>query len=168
MIDDLNSCKIKVGEGLMSEIYKKILIATDGSEHSKHTVEYGVELARLSGARLYAVYVIDTAAFASIPMDAGWEMMYSLLQEEGRKATQSIEDMAGETEVQVEQVMLDGHPAHEIIDFANKNDIDVIIMGTHGKSGLDRFLLGSVTEKVIRSSNIPVFVVRTPSDKKEE
>ncbi|MCS3924222.1 universal stress protein [Methanosalsum natronophilum] len=151
-----------------STIYKNILIATDGSEHSENTIKYGVELAKLSGARLFAVYVVDTGAFASIPMDAEWEMMYSLLQDEGKKATERVEEMSNEYGVEVEQVLLDGQPAHEIIDFAEKNNISVIIMGTHGKSGLDRFLLGSVAERVIRSSDIPVFVVRMSDDDNDE
>ncbi len=153
-----------------SEIYRNILIATDGSKLSEHTIKYGVELAKLGGSKLYAAYVVDTADFASIPMesDAGWETMYSLLKEEGKQATQNVEDIAERAGVDVEQVLLEGHPAHEIIEFSSKNDIDIIVMGTHGKSGLNRFILGSVAEKVIRSSKIPVFVVPAEEDSENE
>ncbi|HID26562.1 MAG TPA: universal stress protein [Methanosarcinales archaeon] len=61
----------------------------------------------------------------------------------------------------VERVILDGNPAEEIVNFANNNSIDLIVMGTMGKSGLDRFLLGSVAEKVTRTSLIPVMVVKS-------
>jgi len=149
-----------------SEFYRKILIATDGSEPNKKSISYGIELARLSGAKVYAVYVVDTAAFASIPMDTGWEMMYELLQEEGKNATRAVEDAAKTSGVESESVVIEGHPSHEIIDFAQNNDIDVIVLGTLGKSGLDRFLLGSVAEKVTRNSKVPVMVVRG-STKKE-
>ena len=145
---------------MQSELYKKILIATDGSEQNKDAISYAIELAKLSGAKLYALYVVDTAAFASIPMDAGWEMMYELLQDEGNNATKTIEEVAKEAGVEVEKTVLEGHPSHEIIEFAEKNDASIIIMGTLGKSGLDRFLLGSVAEKVTRNSTVPVLVVR--------
>lgn len=145
---------------MQSELYKKILIATDGSEQNKNAISYAIELAKLSGAKLYALYVVDTAAFASIPMDAGWEMMYELLQDEGKTATKGVEELAKEAGVEVEQTVLEGHPSHEIIEFAEKNDVNVIVMGTLGKSGLDRFLLGSVAEKVTRNSKVPVLVVR--------
>jgi nucleotide-binding universal stress UspA family protein len=149
------------GEGDMkSEMYRKILIATDGSEPSKKAISYGIELAKLSEAKVYAVFVVDTASFASIPMDTGWEMMYELLQKEGADATRLVEDDAKASGLDVESVVIDGHPSHEIIDFAERNDIDLIVMGTLGKSGLDRFLLGSVAEKVTRNAKVPVLVVR--------
>lgn len=143
-----------------SELYKKILIATDGSEPNKKAVAYGIELARLSGAKVNVAYVVDTAAFASVPMDAGWEMMYELLQKEGTEAIQQIVDDAKASGIDIEGSLLEGHPSHEIIEFAQNNEIDVIVLGTLGKGGLDRFLLGSVAEKVTRNSKVPVLVVR--------
>ena len=145
---------------MASILYKKILIATDGSDYTKNSVEYGIDLAKSTEAKLHAVYVVDTAAFASIPMDAAWESMYELLRQEGEEATKYVSDKAWEEGLEVERVTIEGHPADEIIKYAEKNDISLIIMGTLGKSGLDRFLLGSVAEKVVRNSKIPVLVVR--------
>jgi len=145
---------------MKSEMYKKILIATDGSKPNKKAISYGIELAKLSEAKVYAVFVVDTASFASIPMDTGWEMMYELLQKEGTDATRLVEDDAKALGVDVESAVIEGHPSHEIIEFAENNDIDLIVMGTLGKSGLDRFLLGSVAEKVSRNAKVPVLVVR--------
>ena len=142
------------------ELYRKILITTDGSEPNKKAISYGIELARLSGAKVYVVYVVDTATFASIPMDSGWEVMYELLQKEGNEAMQHIIDDAKVSGVEIESSLLEGHPSQEIIEFSQDNDIDIIVLGTLGKSGLDRFLLGSVAEKVTRNSKIPVLVVR--------
>ena len=104
--------------------------------------------------------MVDTAAFASVPMDAGWEMMYELLQKEGNEAIQQIVDDAKASGIDIEGSLLEGHPSHEIIEFAQNNEIDVIVLGTLGKGGLDRFLLGSVAEKVTRNSKVPVLVVR--------
>ncbi|NPE31564.1 universal stress protein, partial [Methanococcoides sp. SA1] len=113
-----------------------------------------------SGAKLYVVYVVDTAAFASIPMDAGWEMMYELLETEGKDASNQVVELGEAQGLEIESAVLEGHPSNEIIEFAEGNDIDLIVIGTLGKSGLDRFLLGSVAEKVTRNSKVPVLVVR--------
>ncbi len=145
---------------MASKLYKKILIATDGSEYTKNAVDYGIDFANNTGAKLHAIYVVDTAAFASIPMDAAWESMYELLRQEGDEATKYVADRAQAEGLEVERNTVEGHPADEIIKYAEKNAISLIVMGTLGKSGLDRFLLGSVAEKVVRTSKIPVLVVR--------
>ena len=145
---------------MAGKLVKKILIATDGSEYTKNAVDHGIELAKNTGAKLYTIYVIDTAAFASIPMDAAWESMYELLKQEGDEATKYVEERAEAEGLSIERLTIEGHPAEEIIKFAEKNSINLIVMGTLGKSGLDRFLLGSVAEKVVRNSKIPVLVVR--------
>jgi nucleotide-binding universal stress UspA family protein len=145
---------------MAGKLIKKILIATDGSEYTKSAVDYGIDLAKNIEAKLYIIYVIDTAAFASIPMDAAWESMYELLKQEGDEATKYVAERAENEGLSTERQIIEGHPAEEIIKFAEKDSINLIVMGTLGKSGLDRFLLGSVAEKVVRNSKIPVLVVR--------
>ncbi|MBU4076499.1 MAG: universal stress protein [Euryarchaeota archaeon] len=145
---------------MASKLYKKILIATDGSEYTKNSIDYGLELAKNTQAELHVLYVIDTAAFASIPMDAAWESMYELLKKEGDEATRYAAEKAEAEGLTVEKLTVEGHPAEEIIKYAEKNSMNIIVMGTLGKSGLDRFLLGSVAEKVVRASKIPVLIVR--------
>ena len=145
---------------MASKFYEKILIATDGSEYTKNAVDYGIDLAKSTGAKLFAIYVVDTAAFASIPMDAAWESMYELLKQEGDMAIKYVAQRAEVEGLEVEGNLIEGHPADEIIRYSEKNSISLIVMGTLGKSGLDRFLLGSVAEKVVRNSKIPVLVVR--------
>src|SRR5659263_54031 len=145
---------------MASKLYEKILIATDGSEYTKNAVDYGIDLAKIAGAKLFTTYVVDTAAFASIPMDAAWESMYELLRQEGDLDMKYVAEKAGEEGLEVEANIIEGHPADEIIKYSEKNSISLIVLGTLGKSGLDRFLLGSVAEKVVRNSKIPVLVVR--------
>ncbi|WP_406656268.1 universal stress protein [Methanolobus sp. ZRKC2] len=151
---------------MKSDLYKKIFIATDGSEQNEKAVQHALELAKTCGAKLYAGYVVDTAAFASIPMDAGWEMMYELLEKEANDSTATVGDMAEKKSVPFEAVVLEGHPGPEIVKFAEEQEIDLIVMGTLGKRGLDHFLLGSVAENVIRNSKVPVLVVRGKSAEK--
>lgn len=154
----------KRGGFMEQELYKKILIATDGSANTRRAVKYGIELARVAGADVCAVYVLDTSVFASMPMDAAWESMYELLRAEGNEALKYVEDKGGQSGVSVESVVLDGHPAHEIVDYANENEIDLIVMGTLGKTGLDRILLGSVASTVAHTSTIPVMIIRGTGD----
>ncbi len=144
---------------MVSKLYRKILIATDGSEYTKKAVDYGIDIADNTGAKLYAIYVIDTRSYGSIPLSAPTEYAYSLLRQEGDAAIKYVAEKAEAAGLEVEGIIIEGHPAEEIIKYAENNSIDLIVMGTLGKSGLDRFLLGSVADKVIRNSKIPVFAV---------
>lgn len=146
---------------MTSEFYRNIVVATDGSENSDRAISYGIEIAKMSGATVHALYVVDTSSFSSIPMDAGWEAMYEILKKEGGKAVSYVKEAGDSAGVEVKEILGEGHPSNEIIDFAENNSVDLIVMGTHGKSGIDRFLLGSVAEKVVRNSKIPVMVVRS-------
>jgi nucleotide-binding universal stress UspA family protein len=145
---------------MKSELFQKIVLATDGSEYSANVVKYAIELAKISEAKIYAIYVVDTGVFTSIPMDVAWTNMYELLKQEGNVATNQVESEAMAANIEVESVTVEGHPAEEIIKLAEDKSADIIVMGTLGKSGLDRFLLGSVAEKVSRTSKIPVMIVR--------
>jgi nucleotide-binding universal stress UspA family protein len=76
-------------------------------------------------------------------------------------------DRAEAAGLEVEGIIAEGHPAEEIMKYAEKNSFDLIVMGTLGKSGLDRFLMGSVADKVIRNSRIPVIVVPVKEEQME-
>lgn len=145
-----------------SNLYRKIMVATDGSEPVKNAVDTAVEIARLSGAKLYAVYVVASGGFTvGHPRDVGWERaMRDHLSAEGREATAYVETAAKAADIEVESVLLEGSPAQEIVDFAEEKDIDLIVMGTLGKTGIQRFLLGSVAQNVVRHSKKAVLVVK--------
>ncbi|MFP4655944.1 MAG: universal stress protein [Methanohalobium sp.] len=131
--------------------YRNILIATDGSENSKEAINSGIEFAKLTGAKVHAIYVIN----------APWEReAYRYLREIGKKTTNEVKQIGDKNGVDVETHLLEGNPAEQIIDYAENNDIDLIVMGTHGESGLRRFMMGSVAQKVVRSSIIEVLVAR--------
>ena len=74
-----------------NEFYRNIVIATDGSENTTKAISYGIEIAKLSGATVHALYVVDTSSFSTIPMDAGWEEMYEILRKEGERAIYEVE-----------------------------------------------------------------------------
>lgn len=120
-----------------------------------------VELACLSGAKIYAASVIDRSTYSSVPEDLEWEeAMYDRFRELAEEAVSYVENTAKNAGLDVEAVLLEGHPAEEIVSFAEKNGIDLIIVGSLGKSGVERFMLGSVSEKVVKNAKVPVLVVR--------
>jgi len=140
--------------------FKKIMIATDGSICARLAANYGIELARLSVGTVYAVYVVSTDYFSSMAVDYNWERMYEALKKEGYKAVNYVEGIGELEGVTVESVLLEGHPADELIRYAEENEMDIVVMGTLGRTGIERLLLGSVAGNVVRHSKVPVMVVR--------
>ncbi|WP_435193795.1 universal stress protein [Natronomonas sp. EA1] len=139
-------------------MYSRILVPTDGSPGMERVVEHAAELAAAHGATLDIVYVINTASFANLPMETSWEGVSEMLREEGENALEAATAHAGD--VDVETHLLEGTPSHEIVAYAEKTGCDLVCMGTHGRGGLNRLLLGSVAERVVRCSEIPVLTVR--------
>lgn len=142
----------------MTAIYQKIVIATDGSEKNLSAVIEGVMLARISGAKLQVVYVIDTKPLTTGVIEESYAGMYDSFREEGEQALEQVKDLAGDLDV--ETFLLTGKPATEITRFAREHEADLLIVGTQGKSGLGKLLLGSVAETIIRTAPCSVLVVR--------
>jgi len=155
---------------MSSSIYRKIMVATDGSEHVRKAVDMAIKIAKHSDAKLYAVYVMENDEF-SIPNPKNSELektFVNYFRNEGERATANVENSGKDENIEVESVILEGSPVREIVDFAKRTDIDLIVMGTHGKSAIKRFLLGSVTENVVRHSKIAVLVVREKDINKDK
>ncbi|MCD4704021.1 MAG: universal stress protein [Methanosarcinaceae archaeon] len=143
--------------------YSRIMIATDGSENSTKAIASGMGLAEQLGSTVYAVFVVPTNMASSMPVGSRmtrWEVPYDIMKEEGVKATSYVQEIGNSTGVDVKPILLEGHPSDELIKFANDNAIDMIVVGTLGRTGIERFLLGSVAENVVRHSNVEVLVVR--------
>ncbi|MDY9927764.1 universal stress protein [Methanosarcina sp.] len=141
------------------------MIATDGSDCSKLAVDKGIELAQLSGGTVYVVYVVSTAYLSMdgdyfMGMNPYWESIQEAWKTQGQQAVNYVKDSGEMKGINVESVLLEGNPSDELIQYAEKNKIDIIVMGTLGKTGLDRLLLGSVAGNVVRHSKVPVMVVR--------
>ena len=140
--------------------FKKIMIATDGSVCSRMAANNGIELARLSRGKVYAVYVVSMEYFSYMAVDFDWERIHEALEKEGIEAVNYVKE-TGELEgVIVEPVLLEGNPVDELIRYAEENEMDIIIMGTLGRTGIKRLLLGSVAGNVVRHSKVPIMVVR--------
>ncbi len=142
--------------------YATVLIPTDGSETATVSVDHAVELARQYGATLHGLYVVDTAAVGS-DLDAA--MIQDALESRGESVLGEFEETATAAGVEgVETAIRSGAPHRAILSYADEHDVDLIVMGTHGRRGLRRYLLGSVTEKVVRLADVPVLTVHSPSD----
>jgi Universal stress protein UspA and related nucleotide-binding proteins len=145
---------------MTSDFCQKIVIATDGSKNNLRAICYGIKLAKLSGAAVYALHVVDISSVTQ-SWTAGKGMMDEILREDGVKAIYKVKKCGEALGIEVQEILLEGYPSNEIIKFAENNGINLIVMGTLGKTGLDRFLMGSVAEKVVRSSKVPVLVVQS-------
>lgn len=136
------------------------MIATDGSICSRLAANDGIELARLSGGTVYAVYVVSTEYFSSMAVDLDWERMHEALKKEGNQAVNYIKGVGEMEGVHVETVLLEGHPVSELLRYSEEEEMDIVVMGSLGKTGLERLLLGSVAGNMVRNSNVPVMVVK--------
>lgn len=138
---------------------RQILIATDGSKAAEKAADFGIEIAYLSGAKVYAVYVVNITSQDYILMDETWTTeTREKFEKIGREATAYV--VAQASGLEAESVILKGNPAEKIIDFAEEHEVDMIVVGSLGKSGIERFMTGSVSEKVFRNAKVPVLVVR--------
>ena len=138
-------------------MFDRILFPTDGSEGADEALEYALELARTHDATLHVLFVADTNR-DSVTL-VGTDVMDALTAV-GEEAVASVLDRATERGVTTETAVEQGTPWRTIVDYAEGGDIDLLVMATHGRRGLDRYLLGSVTEKVVRTSAVPVMTVR--------
>jgi len=143
---------------------KTILVPTDFSDYSKVSLPLAVDLAKKYGAKLVVLHVFDEELFAPIFFEAGGkaEEYFIRIRNDFDAAVEQFLDGIDTESIEVESHLANGTPFVEVIRFAREKGIDLIIMGTHGKSGLAHALLGGVAEKVVRKSPCPVMVVRHP------
>ncbi|WP_224268602.1 universal stress protein [Haloprofundus salinisoli] len=145
-------------------MYDRILVPTDGSDGVERAVGHAVELAEAHGATIHAIYVVNTASYAGLPMESSWDGIDEMLRADAEVAVEEVRRIAAERGVPVEAAVVDGSPSREIVSYAEREGCDLIVMGTHGRGGIDRLLLGSVAEKVVRGSNVPVLTVHVADE----
>jgi nucleotide-binding universal stress UspA family protein len=139
--------------------YKNILIAVDGSDCSKKAAKRGIELAKQLSASIIILSVIDmTNAISSTSVNGAIDdEMIKAFQDEAQRA---ITEVVGKTpHANITTLTIEGIPQYEIRNVARSKKADMIIMGTHGRTGIKHLLMGSVAEYVIRHSAIPVLVM---------
>lgn len=153
--------------------YSNVLVPTDGSELAQRALEEALTIASLTDATIHVLFVVDDAKVAELASDAGTDTvtfdadvgsLFERFEALGEHALDELRDAAADRGVAVTARIRKGHPRDEILAYVDENDIDLVVMGTHGRRGLQRYVLGSTTEAVLRRASVPVLAVRGASN----
>ena len=137
-----------------------LLVPTDGSEAATAAIDWGLDLADAYDAMVHAVFSADTKRIGGATDPDG---IFGELEQIGDEALEDVRTRARERDVSVTGTVASGRPARVILEFLERTDSDVVVMGTHGRSGLQRPFLGSVTETVVRGADVPLLCVPVAS-----
>jgi len=145
-------------------MYENILLATDGTVASENATAHAIGLASLHDAMLHTLFVVDSDVYSAYSGDEYVDEREGPehgLEEVGEDALAAVRKRAANHGVEVFEEIRHGHPHEEIVDYADENDIDLIVLGTRRHSKEYRSLLGSVTDRVVRLADQAVTVVKT-------
>jgi nucleotide-binding universal stress UspA family protein len=146
---------------------QRFLVPLDFSEDANQALAYAIDLASKLGARVTLLHVMQSPPWGGVDMDGTIPHAYSRfiqhLEAEVAHRMQACLEGVTAGGLEGEMAVVHGIPFQEILDTAKKQQVDLIIMGTHGRTGLQHVLLGSVAEKVVRLAPCPVLVVRQPT-----
>ncbi len=142
-------------------MYDAILVPTDGSDPSEAAVAHGVEIAAPHGATVHLLHVVDVGTEMSASgVGTIASQLEETLQQEADDALDAAAERADEAGVDVERTVLEGVPHEAIHEYAGDHDVDLVVMGASGRSGLKEHLLGSTADRVVRSTDVPVLLAR--------
>jgi nucleotide-binding universal stress UspA family protein len=143
---------------------KKILVPIDFSDYSKNALKYAAQFAKQFNAKIYLIYVVEPMIYPAdfsmgqVAIPSADIDLHSRAEEELKKLSKDI--INGNSQVEI--LIKTGKPFVEIIETASANDIDLIIIATHGHTGVEHLLFGSTAEKVVRKAPCPVLTLREP------
>ncbi|RAP47620.1 MAG: hypothetical protein BZ135_01825 [Methanosphaera sp. rholeuAM6] len=147
-------------------MYNKILLTSDGSKNSEFAIKHALQIAADEGAEVIVLHAVDSKHLSSIPeetIEAGdtkFEEYSDKVLEQFENVIKKLEEEKDEkNQVKIRKLSLEGKPCDVILKVCDKEGIDMIVMSNSGKNKVDRFLLGSVTEKIIREAPVPVLVI---------
>lgn len=135
-------------------MYERILVPTDGSTNAEAAMERAAALATTFDAEVHVLHVIDTRRY-----DTSIESAVEPLRERGEEYIERLVEIAEDADVPFTTAIELGRPAHQILEYVTDHDLDLIVMGTRGRGGLPRRLLGSVTDYVVTHADVPIHVV---------
>ncbi len=131
-------------------MFKTILVPTDGSEYAGRAEDIAISMANKYDARIVGVYVIDEKLIYP----------YDVLEEEGKSILKKLSEKAKKEDVNVDEILVFGDPRKDIPTITRRMDADIVIIGTHGKKGLEKLIMGSVAESILKSVEAPVMLVK--------
>ncbi|MFB6137353.1 MAG: universal stress protein [Halobacteriaceae archaeon] len=145
-------------------MYDDILVPTDGSEGALDAVRHAVAIGRDHDATVHALFVVNRRLYVAAD-DGEQDAVRERLREDGEAALDDVVAAVEDAGLAATRVLRDGVPHREILSYADEADVDMVVMGTHGRTGRDRLVsLGSVAERVVESATVPVVTVRIPDD----
>jgi len=148
---------------------QKILFCTDFSENSDPARELAVDYAKGFGAQLIIIHVIESGGFPNY-LDWVGDELDQILQRTRQSAEARLESLAGECSQEVNEVRTFskvGSAPKEIVGLANEESVDLIVVGTHGRTGVKHLVMGSIARSVLRTARRPVLIVEAPTSKGE-
>jgi nucleotide-binding universal stress UspA family protein len=154
--------------------FQTVLVATDGTDDSDGAVEAALDLAHDTGARLLVLTVVpEGTAAESVEDEDGQRRSSSAAADddgitEAQERTDTVLDHAAEWGVEAQSIIWEGEPGEAIVAAAESEGADIIVIGTNGRGGVGRMLMGSTSDHVIRNALVPVVVVRNPRDRERE
>lgn len=138
-------------------MFKRILLATDGSEHSIRSANHAIKLAEMFGGSIEVLYVVDSEKSKA-------DVLHSLDKYEVKKDRKEritpVEDLIEKAGISYKSHILHGEPGPSIVEFANNNDFDCVVVGSRGLNKLQTMILGSVSHKVAKRVECPVLIVK--------
>jgi nucleotide-binding universal stress UspA family protein len=145
-------------------MYDDILVPTDGSAGTEEALTHALDVARRRGARIHALSVVDRRIYLSADRDQQDAILRSLT-DDAEAAVAAVHDRAADAGVETTTVVRDGVPHSEILRYADEADVDLVVIGTHGRTGRDKLVnMGSVTERVVANAGRPVLVIDIGDD----
>ncbi|SDM93454.1 Nucleotide-binding universal stress protein, UspA family [Halogranum gelatinilyticum] len=146
-------------------MYTTILVPTDGSETASRAVDHAIDLAKQYGATVHALSVVDVSELGlRTPTEIDPARLRQPLRDRAQSAVDAVARVGKKAGIDVTKAIRVGVTHEVVTDYVIDNDIDLVVMGTHGRRGLPHAFLGSVTERVIRTSNVPILVVHPLDD----
>jgi nucleotide-binding universal stress UspA family protein len=142
------------------EKIKKILVPTDGSDCSLRAADLAISLAKVLGAEIFAIYAIDPIILEELTRGIKESDVEKELKEKGERYLNYVVKLAEKEGLKAEAILAKGEPYDQIVHYAKIKGVDMIVMGTYGRRGTKRILIGSVAERVIEYAPCPVLVVR--------
>jgi len=141
---------------------ERVLVPTDFSDYSELALQYGVSFCREYGAEMILLHVLEDPFYPATGASFGFDMsdFFTRMEAETRSRLEEIASSEAARDIKIQPMIVRGTPFLEIIRVAKERDVDMVVLATHGRTGLAHVLMGSVTEKVVRKAPCPVLVVR--------
>ncbi|MFY9639130.1 MAG: universal stress protein [Methanobacterium sp.] len=132
------------------DLFERIMIPTDGSKFADRSEDVAMEIAKKFNSTVIAVHIIDEKLIYP----------FEVLEDEGKSILKKVKDKAEKKDLAIEDVLIVGSPIHDMAKIVKKTKSDLVVIGTHGKTGLEKLILGSVAENALKTVQVPLLLVK--------